>query len=177
MLTVYIQHLLNEVSMCYRKRVWPERRACVRQEENVIQHVKHVWFQNFSMFCIKIFFIMETRSEQRNTRVDYTNCKTDTIIFPFILVLFSFITDFYFCQTLMVPFKIFFAKTFWYYSIVHLKVVSKPQAIELCTGQPRGICRKQSIKPIALPWTLCIIICQPKPAGFLCTSSSSSSSF
>lgn len=45
-------------------------------------------------------------------KCDYTNCKRDTIIFPFILVLFSFITDFYFCQNFMVPFKIFFAKTF-----------------------------------------------------------------
>lgn len=43
-------------------------------------------------------------------KCDYTNCKTDTIIFPFILVLFSFITDFYFCQNFMVPFEIFFAK-------------------------------------------------------------------
>lgn len=64
------------------------------------------------MFCTKIFFITETRREtEKYTRVTiYTNCKTDTIIFPFILVLFSFITDFYFCQNVMVPFKIFFAK-------------------------------------------------------------------
>lgn len=68
--TVSIQYLLNEASMCYQKRVWRERRVCVRQEnKKCIKHVKHVWFQNFSMFCIKIFFITETRSEQRNTQV------------------------------------------------------------------------------------------------------------
>lgn len=43
-------------------------------------------------------------------KYDYTNCKRDTIIFPFILVLFSFITDFYFCQNFMVPFKTFFCQ-------------------------------------------------------------------
>lgn len=36
------------------------------------------------------------------------------------------------------------------------------------TGQPRGTCRKQFIGTIALPWKLCIIICQPKQASFLC---------
>lgn len=45
-------------------------------------------------------------------KCDYTNCKADTIVFLFILVLFSFITDFYFCQNFMVPFEIFSAKTF-----------------------------------------------------------------
>lgn len=29
---------------------------------------------------------------------DYINCKAYIMIFSFILVLFSFITDFYFCQ-------------------------------------------------------------------------------
>lgn len=43
-------------------------------------------------------------------RMTIKNCKTDSIIFPFILVLFSFITDFYFCQNSTVPFEISFAK-------------------------------------------------------------------
>lgn len=33
-------------------------------------------------------------------KCDYINCKAYIMIFSFILVLFSFITDFYFCQKL-----------------------------------------------------------------------------
>lgn len=62
------------------------------------------------MFCIKIFFITETRGEQRDTQCDYINFKAYIMIFSFILVLFSFITDFYFCQKLHGSFQDLFCQ-------------------------------------------------------------------
>lgn len=59
--------------MLPRERVAGEKSVCEtgrkKKKKNCIKHVKHVRSQNFSMFCIKIFFITETRREQRNTRV------------------------------------------------------------------------------------------------------------
>lgn len=63
-------------------------------------------------FIQKYFSLWRLEVNREIHKCDYTKCKTDTIIFPFILVLLSFITDFYFCQNFMVPFEIFSAKTF-----------------------------------------------------------------
>lgn len=84
------------------------------------------------------------------------------MIFSFILVLFSFITDFYFCRNFMVPFKIFFAKTF---------LILQHCTFESSMPDPKPVsshtARRKKVSKLLHCSKVCMIICQPKQVCFL----------